>query len=276
MRRRQGSGTREGRFSNGIEYIAAGDGPRNLLWLQGGPGSGLPPGLMMRAFTGTWAPLVDAGFTVWMLTRRRGMPAGYAISDMADDVADVIAAEFDGKADVVVGESYGGLIAQYLAANHPGRVGRLVLSSSACRFDHRFDDADRRLVEAICAGDRTRAGAALAESVMPGVRYRFVRLLLAPLFGWFVTGYGTGQDPLVEYQAELDYDSRPVLPRITAPVLLVAGDHDLIFPKAFVAETARLIPACNLIWYEGMGHMRAAASRRLPHDIVAFAGLTRS
>ncbi len=259
-----------GRFGNGIEFLAAGEGARTLVWLQGGPGSGFPPSWMMRAFAGSWAPLVDAGFTVWMLTRRRGMPAGHTIADMADDVAEAITSELGGWVDVVVGESYGGMIAQYLAANHPDRLGRLVLSSSAGRFDHRADDADRRGVEAIRDGSRLRAGAALADAMMPGARYRLLRPLMAPLFGWFVTGFGTGDDPLVEYQAELSFDARPVLPRISVPVLLLAGDRDDVFPKRFVEETAGLIPDCTLIWYQGLGHMRACSSGRVPHDIVAF------
>ncbi len=262
---------RRGRFGNGIEYLAAGNGPRALVWLQGGPGSGFPPRWMMRVFSGSWAPLVDAGFTVWMLTRRRGMPVGHTIADMADEVAEAIDAELGGWVDVVVGESYGGMIAQYLAANHPDRLGRLVLSSSAGRFDHRADEADLHGVEAIRDGSRLRAGAALADAMVPGSRYRLVRPVMAPLFGWFVTGFGTGDDPLVEYHAELTFDARPVLPRISVPVLMVAGDRDVIFPKPFVAETAALIPDCTLVWYDGLGHMRASSSSRLPHDIVAFA-----
>lgn len=260
-----------GRFGNGIEYLAAGEGSRTLVWLQGGPGSGVPSAWRMRAFAPSWQPLLDAGFTVWLLTRRRGMPAGHTIADMADDVAEAIAAELDGWVDLVVGESYGGMIAQYLAANHPDRLGRLVLSSSAGRFDHGSDEADRRGVEAIRAGARLRAGAALADAMVPEARYRLLRPLLAPVFGWFVTGFGTGDDPLVEYQAELAFDARPVLPRIGAPVLLVAGDRDVVFPKPLVEETARLIPDCRVIWYPGLGHMRACSSSRLPHDIVAFA-----
>jgi pimeloyl-ACP methyl ester carboxylesterase len=262
---------RRGRFGNGIEYLAVGDGPCSLVWLQGGPGSGFPPAWMMRAFSGSWAPLVDAGFTVWMLTRRRGMPVGHSIADMADDVAEAIARDLGGRVDVVVGESYGGMIAQHLAARHPDRLGRLVLSSSAGRFDHRGDDADRRGVEAIRDGCRLRAGAALADAMMPGARFWMVRPLMAPLFGWFVTGFGTGDDPLVEYQAELAFDARPVLPRISVPVLVVAGDRDVVFPRQYVEETVRLIPDCTLVWYEGLGHLRACASGRLPHDIVAFA-----
>jgi pimeloyl-ACP methyl ester carboxylesterase len=128
--------------------------------------------------------------------------------------------------------------------------------------DHRSDEADRRGVEEIRDGSRIRAGAALADAMMPGGRYRLVRPLVAPLFGWFVTGFGTGDDPLVEYQAELTFDSRPVLPRINVPVLLVVGDLDVIFPREFVEETARLIPDCALIWYQGLGHLRACSSGR--------------
>ncbi|MGB8021086.1 MAG: hypothetical protein WCF04_07665 [Candidatus Nanopelagicales bacterium] len=41
------------------------------------------------------------GFTVWILTRRRGMPVGHAIADMADDVAEAIADELDGMAQAL-------------------------------------------------------------------------------------------------------------------------------------------------------------------------------
>jgi pimeloyl-ACP methyl ester carboxylesterase len=39
---------------------------------------------------------------------------------MADDYGGVISEVFDGRIDLVVGESYGGMVAQYLAARHSG------------------------------------------------------------------------------------------------------------------------------------------------------------
>jgi pimeloyl-ACP methyl ester carboxylesterase len=266
---------RTGRFGNGIEYLALGDGPRTALWLEAGPGSKVPSEWETRLVGGSWSPLADAGFTVWILTRRRGMPAGHSIADMATDVAEAIDAEFGGRVDLVVGPSFGGLIAQYLAADHPDRVDRVVLAMSACRISLAIIDADRRLAEALSVGDRTRAGAALAEFLLPGNRARPLRTVLAPMMGLMYAGSDfTGQDPVIEARAEAEFDSREALPRIRVPVLLLAADRDLAFPKEVYEETARLIPDCTLVWYRGMGHLRAATSRRLPRDIVAFANAT--
>ncbi|MGH3587552.1 MAG: alpha/beta fold hydrolase, partial [Pseudonocardia sp.] len=70
--------------------------------------------------------------------------------------------------------------------------------------------------------------------------------------------------------AELSFDSRPVLPRIASPVLLLCGDRDRFFPPEIVEETVRLIPDCTHIRYEGQGHMKVATSRRVAHDVLAF------
>ena len=112
----------------------------------------------------------------------------------------------------------------------------------------------------------------MAELLLPRGSGRTARRALAPLVGLMFGGAGaSGEDPLIEGRAEAAFDSRAVLPRITVPVLLIAGDRDLAFPKEVIEETARLVPDCTLVWYEGVGHVRAATSSRLPHDIVAFA-----
>jgi pimeloyl-ACP methyl ester carboxylesterase len=262
---------RTGRFANGIEYLALGDGPRTLVWLPGGPGSDLP-GPWQARLTGL-ERLADGGFTVWVLTRRRGMPQGHAIADMADDVAATIEAELDGHVDVLVGLSYGGMIAQYVAAEHPERVGRVVLAMAACEVSPLITEIDLRLARALSTGD----GAGIAEAglayLIPSERARPVRQALAAVLGRFVGGPARGADPMIEGLAEAAFDARPVLPAVRVPVLLLVGDRDLAFSREVAEETARLIPGATLRWYRGKGHLRAASSRRLPRDILAFAAL---
>jgi pimeloyl-ACP methyl ester carboxylesterase len=77
-------------------------------------------------------------------------------------------------------------------------------------------------------------------------------------------------DILVEVESELAFDSTRILPSIQAPVLLVSGDRDRIFPREVVEETASLIPDCALVWYPGKGHVGTASSRRVPADVLAF------
>lgn len=108
-----------GVFDNTMAYVRWGQGAKSVLFVPGGPGNTLPEGPMRRVGGPLARPLVEAGYSVWAVTRPRNLPDGYSIEDMADDYAAVIATEFGGHVDIAMGSSMGGLIVQYLAANHP-------------------------------------------------------------------------------------------------------------------------------------------------------------
>ena len=255
-----------------MDYLCWGSGPKTLLFIQGGPGSAVPQGMMRRMFRRQFQPYLDAGYSVWIVTRRRNMPPGHTITDMAGDYAHVISEEFGGHVDVVVAESFGGMIAQYLAALYPDAFGRIVVVIAAAELSDWGKDVDARMAGALVSGDAGRAGTVFAEYLFPGTRLRWLRRLLGPLIGGrLLAGSDYPPDDVqTEVRAELSFNSRDVLPRIRPPVLLICGDHDKFFPKDVAAETAGLIPDCTLIWYEGLGHLRVAASSRVARDVLAF------
>ncbi len=257
-----------GTFSNGIDYQAIGSGPRTMLFLPGGPG--IYPFLRARVAGTLLSPLAAQGFTVWLLERRRGMPPGHTIADMADDVAHVIDEGFDGHVDVVVGASMGGLIALYLAARHPVHAARIVLLASAATPNPATRQSTRRFGEAMGHSRFTEAGEVFLEDVVPGDRGRPVRRLFGPLVGRMLATPNNPPDVLIETQALMDVDARPVLPQITAPVLVVYGDQDTSFTPDVVEETVRLIPDCTLIRYAGRGHGSTVFDARTPDDIATF------
>ena len=260
---------RTGSFSNGIAYEAFGSGPRTLVFLPGGPG--VVRMAWSRIAQTLLEPLAAGGCTVWRLTRRRGMPVGHTVADMADDVAQVIDEAFDGHVDAVVGLSLGGVIAQFLAARHPGAVGRVVLVSSAAAPTVRAVESTRRYGEALGHGRFTEAGAVALEDAIPGVWFGPVRRLLGVLMGRMLASSGnTLPDVLVETVAVMDVDTRPFLPQITAPVLVIVGDKDSDFAAEIVDETVGLIPDCTLIRYQGRGHGGTAWDERTPRYILDF------
>lgn len=259
--------------ANGMELETWGSGPRTLLFLQGGPGSAVPGRAWKRLYGRQFSAYVDAGFTVWLVTRRRGMPRGHTVADMADDYAQVIATEIGGHVDLLVGESYGGMVAQHLAARHPGLVDRVALVITGAEVSDWGKDVDRRLAAELRRGDTTAAARVFAEYLLPGDSLRGVRRLLAPLVAGRLV---PADDVLVEVEAELAYDSRDVLPLVTAPVLLVCGDRDRFFGWEVVEETAALIPDCTLVRRPGKGHVGVALDRQVARDVVAFADETLS
>ncbi|MBD2022646.1 alpha/beta fold hydrolase [Leptolyngbya sp. FACHB-36] len=67
------------------------------------------------------------------------------------------------------------------------------------------------------------------------------------------------------------YDIRDQLPNITAPTLVIAGRHDWICPPEFSEEIARLIPNADLRIFENSGHaVRADEPEALLDAIAGF------
>lgn len=262
---------RSGSFGNGMDFLTWGDGPRTLLFMPGGPGSAVPSGALARLSRRWFAPYVEAGYAVWYVTRRRGMPEGHSVEDMAADYAQVISEELGGRVDLVVGESFGGMIALYVAALHGDSWDHLAVVVAAAQVSDWGKQVDSRVAAALARGDTAGFGAAFAEYALPGERARWVRRLVGP---WIARSLLSGRryppaDLAVEAAAEISFDARPVLARTEKPVLLISGDRDRFFPREVVEETARLIPDCTLVLYEGQGHARVASSRRVAPDVLA-------
>jgi pimeloyl-ACP methyl ester carboxylesterase len=97
-------------------YVSLGEGPP-VLWLTGGlRRAGLGYGFLGRLARNHTVVAPD-------------YPPVQRFTDFDDGVSAILRAERIARCDVV-GQSYGGLLAQAFLASHPGRVGRLVLSSS--------------------------------------------------------------------------------------------------------------------------------------------------
>ena len=261
-----------GAFPNTMEYARWGTGEQVVLWIPGGPGSDVPEGLFGALSGAQFRPLLEAGYSVWQVTRRRNMPDGYGVEDMADDYARLIGDHFGGRVDVVVGLSYGGMIVQYLAADHPERVGKAVIALAAARVTTWGHDVDRRWAQARASGRWREAGEAMAEYIYPEPSKWRQRKALGPLLArMFKDDQVPAGDLKVESDAEVQFDATEALARITVPTLLISAADDMFFDPGMVAQTVAAIPGATAIEYEGMGHMRAAMSSRLVADVLEFA-----
>ena len=262
-----------GLFPNTMAYARWGDGPLTLLVIPGGPGNDAPTGQTLRMMAGALRPLVENGYSMWMVTRRRGMPHGHTVEAMAADYADLIDTEFNGKVDLVVGISFGGMIGQYLAANHPDRFGHIALVGAAYTVSEEGRRLDYDWAVARRDGEWTKAGRLIAGAMLSNSWLRWTAPALGSVLGLSSRSHLHDQftsDVMVEADAEVASDARAALPRIEVPILLIAGDKDFYFPVPLLQETARLIPDCTLKIYEGKGHPGTVMSRRLAPDILDF------
>ena len=242
-----------------------------MLWIRGRPGTTVPQGRSLQYLTRQYlAPLIQAGYTFWMVTRPPRLPRGLSVEDMAEDYARVIEEELAGHVDLLLGEAFGGFIAQQLAAAHPDTLESLALVNTAAAISDWGKDVDTRMASALLDGDMRAAGAAGAEAVIPGWPLTLARRVLGPSLLRALLSGCPAADFAVELEAEVAFDARPFLGRIAAPTLLICGDRDPYFPPTLVDETAAMIPLCDLRWYNGYGFLRSRFTNRFVNDIVAF------
>lgn len=263
-----------GVFNDGMAWSSVGDGDKVAILIPGGPGNLAPgSGFLARLEAKSLAPLLDAGYRLVTVTRRRNMPQGHSVADMAQDYADMIATEFDGRIELVIGTSYGGLIAQYLAAEHDHCFDHIVVLVAACDISQE-KSADYAFAKALSEGRNYAAGAEISGTLFPNWRFPRLARLTAGLLMWLSVRAGKhdflASDVMVEAKAEMQFNSRAILSKISVPVLLIAGDKDTYFTEALTRETSSLIPNCQLRMYAGKGHVDAAIDRRVADDILAF------
>jgi pimeloyl-ACP methyl ester carboxylesterase len=261
-----------GMFPNGMAYARWGTGPKALLVIPGGPGNDTPSGMHLSRYLRVAHPLVEDGYTAWVVTRKRNMPTGYSIADMADDYGRLIADEFGGRVDAALGLSTGGMIAFYLAARHPARLGRIAIAVAGYVANGPGSAGDLTYATLLSEGKTGEAIASMFNDVFPNWPRgsgRVLGALMAP-FVFRNAHPSFRSDTLVEAEAEAACNAREILPDISSPVLLIGAAEDQFFTRDVVEETARLIPDCTFRLYEGKDHLAGVSDERLPQDVFDF------
>jgi pimeloyl-ACP methyl ester carboxylesterase len=260
-----------GHFGNGVPFNRIGNGRRTLadfpgLLFENAPLSGAFARAMLAAYR-----FLGEDYTVFVMTRRPGLPPGYSMGDMASDYAAAIRDELDGPVDVI-GLSTGGSIALYFAADHPELLRRLVIHSGAYTLSEPAKALQLRIGELALQRRWQAAYATVFNTALP--RHGLMKYALLPLVGWgsalaaWLAAPASASDLLVTIQAEDKHDFRARLGEIAAPTLVAGGDQDFFFTPELFRETAAGIPDGRVILYPGKGH--PASGERFREDVSAF------
>lgn len=255
---------------NGIQiaYEIEGNGPP-LLLISG-----------LGRNSSSWAPIVSMlrdSFTCVTFdnrgTGRSEVPPGpYTIDQMGDDAAALIAYLDLGPVSAV-GLSMGGSVLQSMLIRHRENIMRAVLVSSFPSYtelQHGWLD---------CLIALERSGIDPLAQAMFRMAWVFTPRWLSNHTAAVATAKLGLKDP---YPTSIDafeaqahglrrYDSRPDLPKVTTPTLVLVGAEDILTPVEQSAEIAHLIPGARLQVLPRGGHgMALEYTSDVVRAIIAF------
>ncbi len=236
--------------SGETDYIRFGRGERTLVMLPGVgdglktvKGMALPFALLYRELA--------KDFTVYVFSRRRNLPRHFGTREMAGDLNEAMdALRLEGAA--VVGVSQGGMIAQWLAIDHPDKVGKLVLTVTLARPNATVEDVIARWTDMAERGDYRGIMLDTAERSYSEKRLRQARLEYRLLGS--VGKPKSFERFLTQAESCVTHNAFEELRCIACPTLVIGGTDDRIVTGAASAEIAAAIPGSTLHLCEGLGH----------------------
>lgn len=215
----------------------------------------------------------------WTLVRSKvGLPPEppYTLGDMAADAVGVLDALGIARAHVM-GASMGGMIAQVLAAEYPGRVLSLtsiMSSSGAPGLPAATTDAASALASVVntgaSRGEEITTRVAIARTI--GSPEFFSEDYARQLAGRVLNRGAYGPGVVRQFQAVLaSGDRSPLLQTITAPTLVIHGTVDPLLPIEHGRDTAEKIPGASFVAIPDMGHaLEPEVSKRLLMRLLPF------
>jgi pimeloyl-ACP methyl ester carboxylesterase len=193
-------------------------------------------------------------------------PGPYPIALMAADAAAVLNAAGVEKAHLF-GVSMGGMIAQEFALQYPGRVRSLILGCTTAGGPtavHAESEATRLLMARDKLTPEQGAEAAVQfiyDATTPRERIDEDIAVRRP---WFpsLEGYAA------QLQGILAWESYSRLPQITAPTLVIHGEHDRLVPPGNGKLIAERIPGAKLLIIPHSSHLFTTDQPEAAHRAI--------
>jgi class 3 adenylate cyclase len=260
-----------------IAYVAMGTGPPDLVWVQGAA-TNVAVLLDDPDYRGFCERL--AAFSRFILFDKRGMGLSERVEagtmeDRMDDVR-AIMDDIGSRRAVIIGVSEGALMAELFAAMHPDRTVALVLIGAETREESDdewpWGDGTRAWFESRMA-DWSRWGEGNAIS------------LLAPSLAddprarawWGRVQLMSGNPRTIEAHSRVafDTDTRPILPAIRVPTLVIHRTDDRAVSVEQGRYIARRIPDAKYVELPGVDHLPWVNGDDIVDEIEEFVTGTR-
>ncbi len=154
----------------------------------------------------------------------------------------------------IVGQSWGGVLAQEFYRSHPERFRSLVLSDTYAGGGAQTEEERETALQARLTALETMTPAEMARQrvhalLMPDAPEDLVAEVESVLAEIHSPGYRMAAIALA------NADTLDIQPAIAIPTLITAGDHDGIVPPSRALEMHAAIPGSRLVVIESAGHL---------------------
>ena len=258
--------TKESRLQIGdtkMTYVRFGTGDKVMVIIPGlslrdvkGAGFGLA--YMYRKFA--------KEYTVYVFDRKKVIPEVYTVREIAADVAEAMHLLGISNADVF-GVSQGGMIAQYLAIDHPELVHKLVLGVTLARNNKTVEQV---IADWILMAERKDLDGFVLDMLNKMYSDEYIRKyrLLLPVAAKLGKPKDFGRF-IILAKACLTCNTYDELDKIQCPVLVLGGKQDKIVTGEASEELAERLQ-CECYMYEDLGHAAYEEAKDFNQRIYEF------
>jgi proline iminopeptidase len=227
------------------------------------------PGLDHSYFKPWLSPLADDLQLIYVDHRANGRSERVAletctIEQMADDLEALRVLLGLGPVNVL-GNSFGGFVAQMYAARHPKGVRRLILVSTSPSHEF-YAAAGKELERKGTAEQKAVAGDVFEGRIETEAAFLDWWEIMMPLYfahwdadrGEEMIKRGKDNPEVASHMFRHEipkFDVRSQLRAMTMPTLVIAGRHDWVTPVGESELIAAAIPGSELVVFEESGHM---------------------
>ncbi len=231
-----------------MDYVVFGSGERAFVIL---------PGLSIHSVMGSAEAIAAAyqsfaeEYTVYVFDRAKNLKEGYTVRDMAEDTAKAMEALHIEDADVF-GASQGGMMAQYLAIDHPALAHKLILGSTLSKPNDTFLQVVDTWISLAEARDEEGLLASFADEIYGKATLEAYRdYLITSNLGISEEEY---QRFIILASACKTFDCYDALSSIQCPVLVLGSEGDQVVTAEGSREIAEALN-CTLYLYDAQyGH----------------------
>ena len=249
-----------------MDYVAFGKGKKPLVLIPGlgdglktVTGMALPFSLLYRQYA--------KDFRVYVFSRKEKLEKGCTTRMMAKDLARAMMALEIKRADVV-GISQGGMIAQFLAVDHPKLVHRLVLVSTIAKAGPRIK---RRVPYWVSLVNENRFDELMTDIVekMYSPAYFRQKGWLCPLIGRMVSKADKERFCTMAWACST-HNALPELKKIRVRTLVIGAGKDRVVGIRGTKELAKALPNSHFVLYKNGEHGVYDEAPDFHRRVIAF------